>query len=768
MTNLLSMGLAWATLLPLLFLLARTGPLLRNGWSAAKPAVRVALVLLGLGGATVLLARPHEDTFAGLDVAAYRQMAHVLADGRGLLDDDAVFAQAPEELRRHFLYRPGGRLTRDLSFQLSSPSNPEARPFFMPTLPLAAAGVASWLSPDRFVPLVGALGWLLVVAVAFGVGGGWGLLVAAALGVMTAWPAWFLRGFYAEAVGAILVASVIAAAVPRPPRGVIAGPVAGFLLGLAVSFHPTLAVPAGIVAIGLMAESRRPRHAGIIVAGLVAGLAPAWALTRWVCQPYGDWTRWASLRRMVFGGLEHRAIAVSLVALALMTCVTGWGAFRPSVREKIRRLDAQLTPWGWLAIFLSPVLVVMFLPGSVGLLLRKGAVATWSGVRWSGAAIILAGMASLLTSRRPLRERFWFAGLAWAACVFLFIKGVETPVGLWSQRRFLPILLPMIALLAVPLAMAVKHWAACGGRLVAWTAVALLGVAGLWNLAHWPAAHVAVNERGSTDWTQAVARRLGHSRWVIFDYFPHSVPYAAGLQHRVLGLGEHAREQWPEVAAWVGALAQTSEVWVATSWSPTALEDGWRLDAVFEPTGVFSVVQAKTFYPAERGERHVSHLFARAVPIGAGDGAFQDKFFDGSPIGLRGDWGPQRKQMRWTRQGSGLIGPVPAPGGSVVFSAACEWTPPHESWREQMLEIHPPWGGPPLRLTVPTGEQQVEGRLVRPADDDARPATGVYSFRVEKPYNPAHYHLQGYPEDLGVLLRRVMIRVEPGGVLMPN
>ena len=58
--------------------------------------------------------------------------------------------------------------------------------------------------------------------------------------------------------------------------------------------------------------------------------------------------------------------------------------------------------------------------------------------------------------------------------------------------------------------------------------------------------------------------------------------------------------------------------------------------------------------------------------------------------------------------------------------------------------------------------------LVRPADDDARPATGVYSFRVEKPYNPAHYHLQGYPEDLGVLLRRVMIRVEPGGVLMPN
>ena len=244
MTNLLSMGLAWATLLPLLFLLARTGPLLRNGWSAAKPAVRVALVLLGLGGATALLAWPHEDTFAGLDVAAYRQMAHVLADGRGLLDDDAVFAQAPEELRRHFLYRPGGRLTRDLSFQLSSPSNPEARPFFMPTLPLAAAGVASWLSPDRFVPLVGALGWLLVVAVAFGVGGGWGLLVAAALGVMTAWPAWFLRGFYAEAVGAILVASVIAAAVPRPPRGVIAGPVAGFLLGLAgISLDPIHQTP---------------------------------------------------------------------------------------------------------------------------------------------------------------------------------------------------------------------------------------------------------------------------------------------------------------------------------------------------------------------------------------------------------------------------------------------------------------------------------------------------------------------------------------------
>lgn len=766
MTALLSIGLAWAAVLPLVILLARTGPWFGRCWVAAQPSARVAVIVVGVGGAAGLLAWPHEDTFVGLDDAAYRQMAYVLAEGRGLLDDDAVFNQVPEELRRFFLYRPGGRVTRDLAFQLSLQINTETRPFFMPTLPLAAAGLSSWLSPDRFVPWIGVLGWLLVVAVAFGVGGGWGLFVAAMLALMTAWPAWFLRGFYAEAVGAVLAAGVIAAVAQRPLRGVMAG-LGGFLLGLAVSFHPTLVVPAGIIAMGLLFESRRPQQVGFLLLGLIAGLVPAWALTRWVCHPYGDWTRWDSLRRMMFLGMEHRAISVSLLGLALTTCVGGWVAFHPSMRAKIRRLDAWLTPWGWLVIFLSPVLAAAFFPGGVGLLLRTGAVATWSGVRWSGGAIILLGMASVLTPRRPLRERFWFAGLAWAACIFLLIKGVETPVGLWSQRRFLPIILPLIALLAAPLSEAVTRWVG-RGRLAAAGAIVCLTVAGVWNLAHWPAAYWAVNERGSTGWTEAVATRIGPQRWVIFDYFPHSVPYAAGLKNHVLGLGEYAHQNWPEVAEWVGAMAKTSEVWVATSWSPTALEEGWRLDAVYAPTGVFPIVRAKAFFPAERDDRRISQLFARAVPIGPGESAFQDKFFDGSPIGLRGDWGPYRKQMRWTRQGSGMIGPVPAPGGSIVLSVACEWTPPHEFWTEQMLLVNPPWGGPPLRLAVPVGDQLVEGRLSRPADDAVRPVTGVYSFQVEQPYNPALYHIKGFPDDLGVLLRRVMIRVEPGGELMPD
>ena len=51
----------------------------------------------------------------------------------------------------------------------------------------------------------------------------------------------------------------------------------------------------------------------------------------------------------------------------------------------------------------------------------------------------------------------------------------------------------------------------------------------------------------------SVAREMGANRWIVFDYYAHSVPYAAGLKQRVLGLGEFSGERWPEVAEWIAA-----------------------------------------------------------------------------------------------------------------------------------------------------------------------------------------------------------------------
>jgi hypothetical protein len=210
--------------------------------------------------------------------------------------------------------------------------------------------------------------------------------------------------------------------------------------------------------------------------------------------------------------------------------------------------------------------------------LGKGAAAVWSGIRWPLALWLLAGAAWTFRRQRPVRERVWLVALAWGALLFLYIQGVETPVGLWSQRRFLPVVLVGIALLAAPMAAGLaglprKTWR--------WLVAALALAAGTANVVRWPAAFWTVNERGATAWTQAVADWIGTERRVVFDYYPHSVPYAAGLRHRVLGLGETSREHWPAVAEWLSGAAAREEVWLATSWSPPR----WRKACAWSRSG---------------------------------------------------------------------------------------------------------------------------------------------------------------------------------------
>lgn len=751
-----------ATLGALVAGLAGLVPALARRWRGAGACARWGFIVLWLFGAAFLLARPHDATFTGLDDMTYRGLAHAFLDGRGFHDPDAVLARVPEPLRENFLLQrgPPARPTRDRAFELVDVGTPPGTaPFFMPLPSLAAAGLDPVLSPEQFVPLVGAAWFAFVLAAGFIAGGGWGLVVAASLALGTAWPAWFFRGFYAEAIGAALVAAVVVAAAVRPLRGGAAA-AAGFALGLSVSYHPTLVALAVPAALGLMLERNERKTAVGVAVGLLAGVFPFWAMTRWVCQPYGDWTRWATLKEMVWAVPEQRAVALALTGLAALALVALGAGFVPAVRARVRAWDARLTPWGWAALAAAPLLALPFAPGGAGAALRSGALSTWSGIRWPCGLLLLAGAGTVLIRRRPLRERFGLAALAWAALLFLYVKGLETPVGLWSQRRLLPIVLVGIAWLAAPAAAAL---AGLGGKKRQALLAALAVAAGVANLARWPAAYAVVVDRGATVWTAAVAERFGTNRWVVFDYYAHSVPYAPGLKHQVLGLGESSRSHWPETADWISSLARTDEVWVATSWSPTALEDGWRLEPTFAATGAFPIVKTKGFFPAERGWRVVNNSFFRAVPLAPDETLAQDKILDGSPIGLRGPWGPVRHGATWTRSGGGLVGPVPPPGGRVAFRAEGAWMPPAADWPEQLLLVTPPWGGAPLRLAFAAGDSVAQGEFVRPADDAARGATGVYEMRAERPYDPAAHGLRGYPSDLGVLLRRVIIRVEPGG-----
>ena len=750
-----------ATLLPMAALGAWVWPALKARWRSSRPSARIGLVALWLFGAAFLVSRPHDDAFTGLDNMTYRQLAYAFLDGRGFHDPDAVLEQVPEDLREDFLfYRgPAGRPTRDRAFQLSGWRDVQTQPFFMPMLSLAAAGLEPALAPERFVPLMGSRWLALILAAAFCGSGGWGLAAAFALAVGTAWPAWFLRGFHAEGVGALLASGVVAVAAVRPLRGGMSA-WAGFALGLAVTYHPTLVALSVPIALGLALERREARSAAGLAAGMLAGLFPFWALTRWVCQPYGNWTYWQNLRQMLFFSPEHQAIGFVLGGGILLSAAALWAGFCPSVRTWIRRVDAWLAPWGWLAVFAFPLAGIFLVPGFAGDAIRGGAAAVWSGIRWPYALLLLAVAGVVAAGRRPLRERFWLAALCGAALFLFFLKGVEVPVGLWSQRRFLPVPLMAIALLAAPLAVALESIRGMGVRMLA---VAALLAAGGANGVRWPIAFGLVNEKGATDWTREMAAQMGTNRWVVFDYYPHSVPYAAGLKHRVLGLGQGSWGWWPEVAGWRASLAKSEGVWVVTSSTPCPLEDGFRFEEVFSVTGRFPVASAKAFFPAKRGERAVAHHVLRVVPLAPGETIPQDKTLDESPIGLLGRWSGAKdsgggRLARWSRQDSGVVGPVPPPGGRVAFRIECAFFSPTPEWTKQTLRILPPWGGEPARVDVANGWQTVEISLERPADDAVRAGTGAYSLSVDAPYNPQDYGLRGYSSDLGVMMRRISIQ----------
>ena len=340
---------------------------------------------------------------------------------------------------------------------------------------------------------------------------------------------------------------------------------------------------------------------------------------------------------------------------------------------------------------------------------------------------------------------------------FLFLKGLEVPAGIWSLRRFLPVALPLIGLLAAPLAAACASFRSAGQRA---GAVALLLLAGTANLVRWPAAFLDVSEAGATEWTARVARQFGPDRLVVFDYFPHSVPYANTPGARVLALGETTRAQWPALAGWLAGVARTSEVWIATAYVPPLIEEQLGLEPVLAVTGRFPIVKSRHFLPAVRGERLVSHAFLKALPVTADKPpTLQEKVLDGGPLGLRGPWGAARSRGMWTRQGSAIIGPCPSSGSVVRFEAEVEWTPPEPAWERQRLRVDPPWGGEPLVCTVTAGVATVAGQWTVPAMAE-QPPTGCYRFSVEMPYDPSAYGLRGYDADLGVLLRRVTLRAQ--------
>jgi hypothetical protein len=378
--------------------------------------------------------------------------------------------------------------------------------------------------------------------------------------------------------------------------------------------------------------------------------------------------------------------------------------------------------------------------------------------------LLAGGVVGVLAGRRPVHEKLMMYTLMGGGLILLFIKGHEIPVGVWSQRRLLPAILMLVAWLIHPLSQMLARQAARdkrGARVIA----LVLAAASLANLLRWPMAYGLVNEAGAKNWTDAVATRIGTERWVVFDHYPHHVPYAPELRHRVLGLNEESHDHWLDTAAWVASVARTQEVWLASSWQPCSLEEQVRLDPVFATTGRFVVASCKRYLPIVAQEREIRHQFVAVTPLGTDPAPPQDKVMDGSPLGLRGPWSSTKdtghgRMARWTRQGSGIIGPVPAPGGRARIEMTCAFDNVAPDWSSQDVKITTPWGSE-VMCGVTTGWQTVSLQLERAADEvDGDWPTGVYRFSVARPYDPARFGLRPYPPDLGIQVRRIFIQAD--------
>ncbi|MBQ7251605.1 MAG: hypothetical protein IJS32_03275, partial [Kiritimatiellae bacterium] len=132
-------------------------------------------------------------------------------------------------------------------------------------------------------------------------------------------------------------------------------------------------------------------------------------------------------------------------------------------------------------------------------------------------------------------------------------------------------------------------------------------------------------------------------------------------------------------------------------------------------------------------------------------------------------WGPVARMPRgegdaagsgqWTREGCGVIGPVPPAGGAAEIRLRAGWFAPEEGWESQTLFVRAPWGE---EAAVEVGEGTHDLSVVIPRGDGATARrTGAYAFRTARPWDPAAHGIKNFPADLGVLLSSAEIAAVP-------
>ena len=736
---------------------------------AARPLLtRLSLLPILLISGHFLL-RPHQDTFLGLDTSCYRLMTAAFQHGRGFDEIDKTLEEVPPSLRRTFLleYEHWGRDTRDRSFELPDLNTLKSRPFFYPTLPLASWGfsILTGLHPDLFLPLVGYLWVALLLFTSVTLGGVWGLAAGFALLAGTPLPAWFLRGYYAEAAAAALAATVFLAWALSINRRImiIAG---SFLLGAAISLHPvavSFAAP-GIILLGFSASNPR-RDVPVSLLVLALALLPLFWMTSSICQPYGNLLNWNSLRANLRVSAAHQLMAVAAV-LAAGCCsllLAFWPRWQARLSQWRERLHSPGGIVGAIVIACIPLIVALTLWSQKHLAL-KGLVEYGSGLRWTYGTLLAAAIWLTLRERQYGRFKALFLIVMALAPIFFYLRGFERLPLLWSHRRLVPLTILLITAVGPALAIGAAAWSARKWRrwpVGACAVAALLLVGGFANPLRWPAPYKCRFEGKTERFVNEVKNRIGQ-RLAIFDYYPNAVPFTTDNRSRVLGLGDYARDQWPAVAAWMASRAATEEVWCVTAYSNPGIEEGVRLESMGVEERLFSRVGAPTALPAIWEPLLIHMDFLAVHPVAPGTvPPVLHKVFDGGPLAQRGRWKrcdiPMKEGEPWLAacrgyHGSGVIGPVPGPGGAASITVEAALDGAHSDV-QKTLKLWSPWGESSL-LTIGPGLTRATVLIPVPRDVSTNMAsTGLYRMTTDAAVDP----LKVKDRDLGILIHSVTI-----------
>jgi DNA-binding Lrp family transcriptional regulator len=682
----------------------------------------------------LVLLRPHEHTFTGLDTFGYRLMARALAEGRALKGVDTALLELPRPVRSLVLYRPEHhKPTRDLSFRIDSMRTCKTHPFFYPTLPLAMIGL-DFLVPgtarDYLVPAAGVVFFCALLLTCAARAGTVGFLIGASFLLGSVYPVWFFRGTLPESVGAILVALSMLSWVAGEREERDSGYLEPFALGLSIAFHPLLVVLAvpSLGAVIFMTRDRRGRAVVLSLLSFLAGVLPLVLMTRYITSPYGRF--------------------------ALQSPIIWWQ--KSMVMRAVTALAALLP--------------------SHGTQVKTGLLDLWGGTHFGFATMVLAAAVCVAFTRGNGRSRIAATIVAATLPVFLYLKGVEQ-VGLWSERRLLPVVILAIAVSAPALSGFLRRLTDGGVMKRAGIALAAAGLlyAGLSNAVRWPAPYLVRQERGADAWVDRMKERFGKNT-VVFDYHAHSMPFAAGGTSRAFGFGSYAFEGIPRFVEWLAETAKREPVFLVSAYSGGWLEEGVVLEEVGRETVTFERVRGKRGFPAVQSDKTLDLRIFKLSPEDGEPPAAMEKVFDGGEFGLRPPWGRRDIGIRtedgrrmpafWSREGSGIVGPVPAPGGAVRVDMDAGAHRKNSSGN-QVIRMVPPWGGEPLELSVGGRYTRASGVLRRPAElTEYRGVTGVYRLYAENPYNPKTEGIKGFRKDLGVLIHKVVIKQAentPGG-----